>query len=185
MQSHCRLRADPMPHSSGRRAGTGQSDSPAESSSASDSEAGQHRIVRAPPAALPRRGRIAVPVNTRVACPGCGSVFASLNILKLHRNSYWLANSACRAAASAMKRPRIVPLPGPGAAGGAAEDADGDDPGDADDLIDRMMMGDGDRGIAPEAAAADPSRYPRHGDGVSEQNNVCMRCVKCVQQVCK
>jgi hypothetical protein len=173
-----------MPHSSGRRAGTGQSDSPAESSSASDSEAGQHRIVRAPPAAVPRRGRIAVPVNTRVACPGCGSVFASLNILKLHRNSYRLANSACRAAASAMKRPRIVPLPGPGAAGGAAADADGDDPGDADDLIDRMMMGDGDRGIAPEAVAADPSRYPRHGDGVSEQNNVCMRCVKCVPQVC-
>ena len=122
---------------------------------------------------------------SEVACPGCCLAFASLNILKLHRNSYRLANSACRAAASAMKRPRIVPLPGPGAAGGAAEDADGDDPGDADDLIDRMMMGDGDRGIAPEAAAADPSRYPRHGDGVSEQNNVCMRCVKCVQQVCK
>lgn len=168
-----------MPHSSWRRAGTGQSDS--ESSSASDSEAGQHRIVRAPQPAVPRRGRIAVPVNTRVACPGCGAEFASLNILKLHRNSYRLANPACRAAASAMKRPRIVPLPGPGAAaaGGATADADGDDPGDAarDDLIHRMMMGDGDRGIAPEAAAADPSRYPRHGDGVSGQNNVCMRCV--------
>ncbi len=79
-----------------------------------------------------------------------------------------------------MKRPRIVPLPGPGAAAadGAAADADGDDPGDADDLIHRMTMGDGDRGIAPEAAEADPSRYPRHGDGVSGQNNVCMRpCV--------
>ncbi len=174
-----------MPHSSGRRAGTGQSDS--ESSSASDSEAGQHpsRIVRAPQPAVPRRGRIAVPVNTRAACPGCGTEFASLNILKLHRNSYRLANPACRAAASAMKRPLIVPLPGPGAAGGAAADADGDDPGDADDLIDRMMIGDGDRGIAPEAAAADPSCYPRHCDGVSGQNNVCMRCVKCVQQVCK
>ena len=85
-----------------------------------------------------------------------------------------------------MKRPRIVPLTGPrAAAGGAAADADGDDPGDADDLIDRMMIGDGDRGIASEAAAADPSRYPRHGDGVtvSGQNNlnVCMRYVKGVQ----
>jgi hypothetical protein len=77
-----------------------------------------------------------------------------------------------------MKRPLIVPLPGPGAAGGA--DADGDDPGEAGDLvIDSMMMGYGDWDIAPEAAAADPSRYPRHCDGVSGQNNVCMtwRCV--------
>jgi hypothetical protein len=166
-------------HSSRRRACTDQSDLESSADSAeSDSEAlaGQHRIVWALPA-------VRMAVNTRVACPGCGSVFASLNILKFHRNSYRLANPACRAAASAMKRPRIVPLPGPGAAGGAAADADGDDPGD--DLIDRMMMGDGDRGIAPEAAAADLSRYPRHGDEVSGQNNVCMRCVKCVQQVCK
>ncbi len=86
-----------------------------------------------------------MPVNKLVACPGCGTEFASLDILKLHRNSYRLANQACRAAASAMKRPRIVPLPGPGAASGAAADAHGDDPGDADDLIDRMLMGDGDQ----------------------------------------
>jgi hypothetical protein len=163
-------------HSFRRRAGIGQSDS--ESSAESDPEAGQHRIVRALPA-------VWTAVNTRVACPGCGSVFASLDILKLHRNSYRLANSACLAAASATKRPRIVPLPGPGAASGAAADADSDDPGHADDLIDRMMMGDWDLSIAPEAAAADPSRYPIHGDGVSGQNYVCMRCVKCVQQVCK
>jgi hypothetical protein len=88
--------------------------------------------------------------------------------LKQHRNAHRLANPVCRAAASAMKRPRIVRLPGPGAAAGA--DTDGDDPGDAQALIDLMMMGDGDRGIdQAAAAAADPSRYPRHCDGVSGQ----------------
>jgi hypothetical protein len=46
------------------------------------------------------------------------------------------------------------------------------------------MMGDGDRGIAPSAAAADPSHNPGHFDGVSGLNNVCMGCVKCVQFVC-
>ncbi len=51
-----------------------------------------------------------------------------------------------------MKQPQIVRLPRPGADCGA--DADGDAPGDADDLIDCMMMGDGDRGMAPKAAAA-------------------------------
>ena len=161
-------------HSSGRRAGTGQSDSESSSESRSDLEGAslgtRHvpRIVQAPPV-------VRMAVNTQVACPGCGLAFASLYILKQHRNAHWLANPACQAAASAMKRPRIVRLPagGPGAASGAQA------------LIDRMMMGDGDRGIAPEAVAADPSRYPRHGDGVSEQNNVCMRCVKCVQEVCK
>ena len=169
-------------HSSGRRAGTGQSDSESSSESRSDLEGAslgtRHvpRIVRAPPV-------VRMAVNTQVACPGCGLAFASLYILKQHRNAHRLANPACRAAASAMKRPRIVRLPGPGAAGGA--DTDGDDPDDAQALIDRMMMGDGDRGIAPEAAVGDPSRYPRHGDGVSGQNNVCMRCVKCVQRVCK
>jgi hypothetical protein len=169
-------------HSSGRRAGTGQSDSESSFESGSDLEGAslgtQHvpRIVRAPQVVL-------MAVNTQVACPGCGLAFASLYILKQHGNAHRLANSACRAAASAMKRPRIVCLPGPGAAGGA--DTDGDDPDDAQALIDHMMMSDGDRGIAPEAAAADPSRYPRHIDGVSGQNNVCMRCVKCVQQVCK
>ena len=161
-------------HSSGRRACTGQSDSESSSESRSDLEGAslgtRHvpRIVRAPPV-------VRMAVNTQVACPGCGLAFASLYILKQHRNAHRLANPACRAAASAMKRPRIVRLPagGPGAGGGAQA------------LIDRMMMGDGDRGIAPEAAVGDPSRYPRHGDGVSGQNNVCMRCVKCVQQVCK
>ncbi len=156
-------------HLTGLRAGSIQSDS--ESISESDSDAGQHppagqgvqRIARAP-------ARFAV--NTQVICPGCGRKCANENILKAHRNSHLLANQACREAASAMKRVRIVRLPGPrAAAGGAAADADGDDPGDANDLIDRMMMGDGDRGIASEseAAAADPSRYPRHGDGVSGQ----------------
>ena len=170
-------------HLTGLRAGSIQSDS--ESISESDSDAGQHppagrgvqRIARAP-------ARFAVNTQVIMICPGCGRKCANENILKAHRNSHLLANQACRAAASAMKRPRIVRLPGPrAAAGGAAADADGDDPGDADDLIDRMMIGDGDRGIASEAAAADPSRYPRHGDGVSGQleNNVCMRCVKGVQ----
>jgi hypothetical protein len=158
-------------HSSGRRAGTGQSDSPAESSSDSESRSD------APPA-------VQMAVNTQVACPGCGLVCASLYILKQHRNAHRLANPACLAAASAMKRPRIVRLPWPGAAAAGGADSDGDDPGDARSLIDRMMMGNGDRGIAPEAAVADPLRYPRNGNRVSELDNVCMRCVKCVQQVC-
>ncbi len=59
-----------------------------------------------------------------------------------------------------MKLSLIVNLPWPWATGGA--DADGNDSGEADDLIGHMMMGDGDQGIAPEAAAADPPRYPRH-----------------------
>jgi hypothetical protein len=165
-------------HLTGLRAGSIPSDS--ESISESDSDAGQHpsagrgvqRIARAP-------ARFAV--NTQVHCPGCGRKCANLNILKAHRNSHLLANQACRAAASAMKRPRIVRLPRPGAAGGA--DSDGDDPGDrgAFDLIDRMRIGDGDRGMAPEAAAVDPSRYPRHGDVVSGLNIVCIMCVKRVR----
>ena len=94
-------------HSSGRRACTGQSDSESSSESRSDLEGAslgtRHvpRIVRAPPV-------VRMAVNTQVACPGCGLAFASLYILKQHRNAHRLANPACRAAASAMKRPRIV-----------------------------------------------------------------------------
>ena len=160
-------------HSTGLRAGSVQSDSE------SDSEARQHppaglgvqRIVRAPARFV---------VNTQVQCPGCGGKFANLHILIAHRNSYRLANAACRAAATAMKRPRPVRR----AAGDA--DSDGDGPGDAQALIDRMMMGNGDRGRAPEDSdVQDPSRYPsRHGDGVSEPNNVCIMCASCLQIVC-
>jgi hypothetical protein len=52
-------------------------------------------------------------------------VFASLDILKKHRNSHQLAKTACRAAARAMKRPQSVPR--------AAGEADGDGPGDMGD----------------------------------------------------
>lgn len=123
------------------------------------------RIVRAPARFV---------VNTQVQCPGCGEIFASLHILKAHRNSYRLANAACRAAATAMKRPRPVPRA-----------SDGDGPGDAQALLDRMM-GNGDRGTAPEDSdVQDPARYPsRHGDEVSEPNNVCIMCASCLHIVC-
>ena len=83
-------------HSSERRAGSGQLDS--ESSSESDSEAGQRR--RAPPRPpIVRRApaRVAAAVDPRVCCPGCCRVFASLDILKKHRNAPRLANAACHA----------------------------------------------------------------------------------------
>ena len=157
-------------HSTGLRAGSVQSDSESDS----DSEAlgpGVQRIVRAPARFV---------VNTQVQCPGCGGKFANLHILIAHKNSHRLANAACRAAAAAMKRPRPLRR----AAGDA--DSDGDGPGDAEALIDRMMMGNGDRGVAPEDSdVQDPSRYPsRHGDGVSEPNNVCIMCASCLQIVC-
>ena len=165
-------------HSAGLRAGSVRSDSESSSDSESDSEARQHppaglgvpRIVRAPASFV---------VNTQVQCPGCGGKFANLHILKAHRISYRLANAACRAAATAIKRPRPVRL----AAGDA--DSDGDGPVDADALIDRMM-GNGDRSKAPEDSdVQDPSRYPsRHGDGVSEPNNVCIMCASCLHIVC-
>ena len=166
-------------HSSGLRArSAGQSDS--ESRSESDSDAGQH-----PPAGLGQASRIIrapVRADPRVTCPGCGLDFANLDILKRHRNARRLANAACRAAATAMKRPRPVRR----AAGDA--DSDGDGPGDAQALIDRMMMGNGDRGRAPEDSdVQDPSRYPsRHGDEVTrrEPNNVCIMCASCLQKVC-
>jgi hypothetical protein len=164
-------------HSSGLRAcSAGHSDS--ETRSESDSDAGQH-----PPAGLGQVSRIIrapVRVDTRVTCPGCGLDFANLDILKRHRNARRLANAACRAAATAMKRPRPVRR----AAGDA--DSDGDGPGDAEALIDRMMMGNGHRGEAPEDSdVQDPSRYPsRHGDGVSEPNNVCIMCASCLHIVC-
>jgi hypothetical protein len=56
-----KLRADTMPHSSGRRACMDQSD--LELSSESDSEAGQHWLVRAPPAVQPRGQMMAMPVK--------------------------------------------------------------------------------------------------------------------------
>jgi len=166
-------------HSSGLRAcSAGHSDS--ETRSESDSDAGQH-----PPAGLGQVSRIIrapVRVDTRVTCPGCGLDFANLDILKRHRNARRLANAACRAAATAMKRPRPVRR----AAGDA--DSDGDGPGDAEALIDRMMMGNGHRGEAPEDSdVQDPSRYPsRHGDGVSEpiNLNVCIMCASCLHIVC-
>jgi len=153
-------------HSSERRAGSGQLDS--ESSSESDSEAGQRPpaglgMRRAPPRPLIRvvgRAPAQVAVDPRVCCPGCGRVFASLDILKKHRNAPRLANAACRAAARANKRPRSVPR--------AAGEADGDGPGNAGDQIARMM-GDGDQSVAPWVAP-DPSRYPGHCDGVSGLN---------------
>ena len=164
-------------HLTGLRAGSVRSDSESGSDSESDSEARQHppaaaglgvlRIVRAPARFV---------VNTQVQCPGCGGIFASLHILKAHRNSYRLANAACRAAATAMKRSRPVPRA-----------SDGDGPGDAQALIDRMM-GNGDRGKAPEDSDVqdhDPARYPsRHGDEVSEPNNVCIMCASCLHIVC-
>ena len=111
-----------MGHSSGLRAGSaGQSDS--ESRSESDSDAGQH-----PPAGLSQVSRIIwAPVRavTRVTWPGCCLDFANLYILKRQRNALRLANAACRAAATAMKRPRPVRR----VAGDA--DSDGDGPGDA------------------------------------------------------
>ena len=162
-------------HLTGLRAGSVRSDSESGSDSESDSEARQHppaaaglgvlRIVRAPARFV---------VNTQVQCPGCGGIFASLHILKAHRNSYRLANAACRAAATAMKRSRPVPRA-----------SDGDGPGDAQALIDRMM-GNEDRGKAPEDSdVQDPARYPsRHGDEVSEPNNVCIMCASCLHIVC-
>ena len=142
-------------HSSERRAGSDQLDS--ESSSESDSEAGQRPpaglgMRRAPPRPpIVRRAPAQVAVDPRVCCPGCGRVFASLDILKKHRNAPRLANAACRAAARANKRPRSVPR--------AAGEADGDGPGDAGDQIARMM-GDGDQSVAPWVAP-DPSPSPR------------------------
>ena len=66
--------------------------------------------------------------------------------------------------------------------------SDGDGPGDAEALIDRMMMGNGDRGEAPDSEDSDvqdPSRYPsRHGDEVSEPNNVYIMCASCLHIVC-
>ena len=138
------LNADLMPRKQQRDC---QSDSGSNPDSDSDLEAGRRlppglgrgkrwvlRIVRAPgPAPDPR-----------VICPGCRAIFASLNNLKLHRNSSRLANAACRAAASANKRP----------GGGAAS---------VRDQIDRMM-GYGNQGIA-SIDAPDSSRFPRHVDG--------------------
>ena len=147
-------------HSSERRAGSGQLDS--ESSSESDSEAGQRR--RAPPRPpIVRRApaRVAAAVDPRVCCPGCCRVFASLDILKKHRNAPRLANAACLAAASSNKRPRPFRA-------ACDADHDGDAPGDAGDQIARMM-GDGDQSVAPWVAP-DPSRYPGHCDGVSGLN---------------
>ena len=165
-------------HSTGLRAGSVRSDSESGSDSESDSEARQH-----PPAAAGLgvlrivRAQARFVVNTQVQCPGCGGTFASLHILKAHRNSYRLANAACRAAATAMKRPRPV-----------RRASDGDGPGEAEALIDRMMMGNGHRGEAPEDSdVQDPSRYPsRHGDGVSEpiNLNVCIMCASCLHIVC-
>ncbi len=135
-----------------------QSDSGSSYDSDSDSEAGRRlpaglgrgirrarlqRIVRAPgPAPDPR-----------VICPGCRAVFSSLHILILHRNSSRLANAACRAGASANKRQRY-----------AVPRAAGDQRISCSDQIDRMM-GHGNQGVAP-GDAPDPSRYPRHVDGV-------------------
>jgi hypothetical protein len=145
-----------------RWGGSRPSDSESSSESAGDSDAGQRPlaglgirlarpIVRAP-------ARVAV--STRVECPGCRRVFASLNILKKHRNSHRLANAACPAAARAHKRPQSVPR--------ATGEADGDGPVDAGDLIARMM-GDRDQSVAA-GDAQDPSRYPAHCDGVSGLN---------------
>ena len=160
-------------HSIGLRAGSVRLDSESSSDLESDSEARQHppadlgvpRIVRAPARFV---------VYTQVLCPGCGGIFVSLHILRAHRNSYRLANAACRAAATAMKRPRPV-----------RRASDGDGPGDAEALIDRMM-GNGDRGKAPEDSdVQDPARYPsRHGDWKSEPNNVCIMCASCLHIVC-
>ena len=162
-------------HSTGLRAGSVGSESGSGSDSESDSEARQHppaaaglgvlRIVRAPARFV---------VNTQVQCPGCGGTFASLHILKAHRNSYRLANAACRAAATAMKRPRPM-----------RRASDGDGPGDAQALRDRMM-GNGDRGKAPEDSdVQDPASYPsRLGDEVSEPNNVYIMCASCLHIVC-
>ena len=150
-----------MPRRGRRRAGSGQSDSESSSESESDSDAGQRPC---PPAGLGIRRVVRAParvvVNPQVRCPGCCRVFASLDILKKHRNSHRLANAECRAAARANKRPRSVPR--------AAGEADGDGPGDAGDQIARMM-GDGDQSVAPWVAP-DPSRYPGHCDGVSGLN---------------
>jgi hypothetical protein len=166
-------------HSSGRRrTGSGQSDS--ESSSDSDSEARRRlpsgqgrqdirrapRIVRAPPRVV---------VDPRVICPGCSVICASLDSLKRHRNSSRLANAACRAAASANKRPRPVPRAGGG--------GDGPDASAARDLIDRMV-GDGNQGVAP-GDVPDPSRYPRHVDGVRGLH-ICTQSAlsSCLYHVC-
>ena len=157
-----------MPRRGRRRAGSGQSDS--ESSPESDLDAGQRPcppaglgMRRTPPKPpIVRRAPAQVAVDPRVCCPGCGRVFASLDILKKHRNAPRLANAECRAAARANKRPRSVPR--------AAGEADGDGPGDAGDQIARMM-GDGDQSVAPWVTVApDPSRYPGHCDGVSGLN---------------
>ena len=166
-----RLCALLMPRRGRRRAGSGQSDSESspesdsESSPESDSDAGQRPpaglgIRRVPPRPPIVRAPARVVVNPQVRCPGCCRVFASLDILKKHRNSHRLANSECRAAARANKRPRSVPR--------ATGEADGDVPGDAGDQIARMM-GDGNQSVAPWVAP-DPSRYPGHCDGVSGLN---------------
>jgi hypothetical protein len=164
-------------HSSGQRAGSGQSDSKSGSdSSESDSEAGQQhppagqgirrvpRIVQVPAAA-----RVVTVVSPQVECPGCGQKFPSMHSLKLHRNSSRLANASCRAAARAMKRPLSVPR----AAGEADGFGQGDSDHDAGDEIDRML---GNRALNQSVApggAPDRSSYPRHGDAVSGLN-ICM-----------
>jgi hypothetical protein len=170
-----------MPPWGRQRAGSGQSDS--ESTSESDSDVRQRPqaglgIRRAPPRPPIIRAPARLAVNPQVQCPGCGRVFASLHILKKHKNSHRLANAACRAASRAMKRPRSVPR-----AAGEAPDSDGDGPaGDAEEQISRMM-GDGCQSVAP-GDAPDPSRYPGHWDGVSGHNFCVEKVSMCTEKQC-
>ena len=107
-----------------------------------------HSIRRMPE---PRQGR-----RETLLCPGCGKAFANISLLRRHRNSRWLTESACH---TSTKRPRIVPV---------RAAADGNANSDFNDHLARMM-GDADNCDFPPGAAPQPLLLPLHdSDMVSE-----------------
>ena len=96
--------------------------------------------------------------RVHLLCPGCNKSFTNISSLRRHRNSRWLP--FCRAAASALKRPRIVRVY---------------DSESAQDAIDRIneMMGDGTNRGVPPRAALNPYLQPRDEvGGVQSQPKV-------------